>query len=133
MFLNSGTKFQICIMSSPSSYRSTACNRICTIKLATKNLHLILEPCLLKVIVPKVKGEPLAVVVVESGWGSMVPTVILANMSQSGPAARCGQLNIGDQIMSINGVSLVGLPLSTCQNYIKVDGHFMMVSSGSSK
>lgn len=73
-----------------------------------------------EVIAPKLKGEPLGVVIVESGWGSMVPTVVLANMNPSGAAARCGQLNIGDQIMSVNGVSLVGLPLSSCQTYIKV-------------
>ena len=73
-----------------------------------------------QIIVPKMKNEALGIVVVESGWGSMVPTVVLANMSPTGPAARCGQLNIGDQIMSINGVSLVGLPLSSCINYIKV-------------
>ncbi|ELU02867.1 hypothetical protein CAPTEDRAFT_180422 [Capitella teleta] len=72
-----------------------------------------------EVIAPKLKGEPLGVVIVESGWGSMVPTVVLANMNPAGAAARCGQLNIGDQIMSVNGVSLVGLPLSSCQNYIK--------------
>ncbi|XP_074649836.1 uncharacterized protein LOC141905025 isoform X2 [Tubulanus polymorphus] len=72
-----------------------------------------------EVIVPKLKGEPLGVVIVESGWGSMVPTVVLANMSPTGAAARCGQLNIGDQIMSINGVSLVGLSLTSCQSYIK--------------
>ncbi|XP_022246545.1 uncharacterized protein LOC106463357 isoform X3 [Limulus polyphemus] len=72
-----------------------------------------------EVIVPKQKGEILGMVVVESGWGSMLPTVVIANMAQCGPAARCGQLNIGDQIIAINGVSLVGLPLSTCQNYIK--------------
>ena len=69
---------------------------------------------------PKLKGEPLGIVIVESGWGSMVPTVVLANMAPSGAANRCGCLNIGDQIMSINGISLVGLPLSTCQTYIKV-------------
>ena len=73
-----------------------------------------------QVIVPKLKQEPLGVVIVESGWGSMVPTVVLANMCPGGAAARGGQLNIGDQIMSINGISLVGLPLSACQNYIKV-------------
>lgn len=72
-----------------------------------------------EVIVPKVKGENLGVVIVESGWGSMVPTVVIANMAPTGPAARCGMLNIGDQIISVNGVSLVGLPLSSCQNYIK--------------
>ena len=68
---------------------------------------------------PKAKGEILGVVIVESGWGSMLPTVVIANLAPAGAAARCGQLNIGDQIIAINGVSLVGLPLSTCQTYIK--------------
>ncbi|XP_055525551.1 uncharacterized protein LOC129718629 isoform X5 [Wyeomyia smithii] len=72
-----------------------------------------------EVVVPKTKGEILGVVIVESGWGSMLPTVVIANLSSSGAAARCGQLNIGDQIIAINGLSLVGLPLSTCQGYIK--------------
>lgn len=49
----------------------------------------------------------------------MLPTVVIANLAPAGAAARCGQLNIGDQIIAINGVSLVGLPLSTCQTYIK--------------
>lgn len=70
-------------------------------------------------VVPKAKGEILGVVIVESGWGSMLPTVVIANLAPSGAAARCGQLNIGDQIIAINGISLVGLPLSTCQTYIK--------------
>lgn len=84
---------------------------------------------------PKSKGEILGVVIVESGWGSMLPTIVLANLCPSGPASRCGHLNIGDQvsnrnvfnyfilsfkIIAINGVSLVGLPLSKCQEYIKV-------------
>lgn len=73
-----------------------------------------------EVIVPKQKGEILGMVIVESGWGSMLPTVVIANMAQGSPSARCGHLNIGDQIIAINGISLVGLPLSTCQNYIKV-------------
>lgn len=68
----------------------------------------------------KHKGEILGVVVVESGWGSILPTVILANMLNGGPAARSGKLSIGDQIMSIDGTSLVGLPLATCQGIIKV-------------
>ncbi|XP_052336849.1 amyloid-beta A4 precursor protein-binding family A member 1-like isoform X2 [Oncorhynchus keta] len=67
----------------------------------------------------KQKGESLGVVIVESGWGSILPTVILANMLNSGPAARSGKLNVGDQIMSINNTSLVGLPLATCQGIIK--------------
>lgn len=68
----------------------------------------------------KHKGEILGVVVVESGWGSILPTVILANMMNGGPAARSGKLSIGDQITSVNGTSLVGLPLATCQSIIKV-------------
>ncbi|UXI14815.1 Reticulocalbin-2 [Sarcoptes scabiei] len=72
-----------------------------------------------EVIVPKHKGEILGIVIVESGWGSMLPTVVIANLAQNSPSARCGQLNIGDQIIAINGISLVGLPLSTCQNYVK--------------
>ncbi|XP_068995447.1 amyloid-beta A4 precursor protein-binding family A member 1 [Embiotoca jacksoni] len=71
------------------------------------------------VFIDKGKGEILGVVIVESGWGSILPTVIIANMMHAGPAERSGRLNIGDQIMSINGTSLVGLPLSTCQSIIK--------------
>ncbi|XP_059496125.1 amyloid-beta A4 precursor protein-binding family A member 2 isoform X2 [Stegostoma tigrinum] len=69
--------------------------------------------------VDKLKGEIFGVVIVESGWGSILPTVILANMMNGGAAARSGKLSIGDQIMSVNGTSLVGLPLTTCQGIIK--------------
>ncbi|KAK1190048.1 APBA1 protein, partial [Pygoscelis papua] len=72
-----------------------------------------------EVYIEKQKGEILGVVIVESGWGSILPTVIIANMMHGGPAEKSGKLNIGDQIMSINGTSLVGLPLSTCQSIIK--------------
>jgi len=72
-----------------------------------------------EVVVPKQKGEILGVVIVESGWGSLVPTVVIANLAPAGAAARCGLLNIGDQIIAINGISLVGLPLAACQTYVK--------------
>ncbi|XP_043920296.1 amyloid-beta A4 precursor protein-binding family A member 1 isoform X2 [Protopterus annectens] len=71
------------------------------------------------VYIEKQKGDILGVVIVESGWGSILPTVIIANMMHGGPAEKSGKLSIGDQIMSINGTSLVGLPLSTCQSIIK--------------
>lgn len=77
----------------------------------------------------KSKGEILGVVIVESGWGSILPTVILANMMNGGPAARSGKLSIGDQIMSINNTSLVGLPLATCQGIIKVHGRWRRKAS----
>lgn len=73
-----------------------------------------------QVYIEKQKGEILGVVIVESGWGSILPTVIIASMMHAGPAEKSGRLNIGDQIMTINGTSLVGLPLSTCQSIIKV-------------
>lgn len=85
------------------------------------------KECQKEVIVPKHKSEPLGVVIVESGWGSMLPTVVVANMMPTGPAARCGHLNIGDQIISVNGISMVGLPLSACQTQIKNTKHLTLV------
>ncbi|KAM7134873.1 amyloid-beta A4 precursor protein-binding family A member 3 isoform 2-T3 [Macrochelys suwanniensis] len=67
----------------------------------------------------KQKGEILGVAVVESGWGSILPTVVVANLMHGGPAEKCGELSIGDRLMSVNGTSLVGLPLSTCQSIIR--------------
>ncbi|KAF7634427.1 hypothetical protein Mgra_00006182 [Meloidogyne graminicola] len=71
------------------------------------------------VIIPKRAGEPLGIVIVESGWGSMLPTSVVANMAPGGAAARSNQLNIGDQVIGINGISLVGLSLSAAQQNIK--------------
>lgn len=72
------------------------------------------------VIVKKQKGEMMGLVIVESGWGSMLPTVVVANLMPAGAAARCSQLNIGDQIIAVNGISFVGLPITQCQQHIKV-------------
>uniref|UniRef100_A0A5S6QAP6 Protein lin-10 n=1 Tax=Trichuris muris TaxID=70415 RepID=A0A5S6QAP6_TRIMR len=71
------------------------------------------------IVIPKRKDEPLGVVVVESGWGSMLPTVVVANMFPEGPAARCKKINIGDHVIALNGISFVGLPLHICQTHIK--------------
>ncbi|XP_033821026.1 amyloid-beta A4 precursor protein-binding family A member 3 [Periophthalmus magnuspinnatus] len=72
-----------------------------------------------EVVITKPPGEMLGLAVVESGWGSILPTVVVANMLHGGPVERCGELSIGDRIMSVNGTSLVGLPISTCQNIIR--------------
>ncbi|UJR08333.1 hypothetical protein I4U23_012604 [Adineta vaga] len=85
------------------------------------------KECQKEAIVTKTKNEPLGIVIVESGWGSMLPTVVIANLMPGGPAARGGQLNIGDQIISVNGISMVGLPLSTCQTQIKNMKHLTTV------
>ena len=62
----------------------------------------------------------LGVMIVESGWGSMIPTAIIAHLAKDGAAAKSGQLNVGDQILAVNGLSFVGLPLTECQAAIKV-------------
>lgn len=72
-----------------------------------------------EVIVPKEEGEILGLSIVESGWGSILPTVVIASLKQGGPADRCKKLSVGDQILSVNGVSLVGLPLSECHGIIR--------------
>ncbi|XP_038858158.1 amyloid-beta A4 precursor protein-binding family A member 3-like [Salvelinus namaycush] len=72
-----------------------------------------------EVSISKAPGEIVGVAVVESGWGSILPTVVVANLLHGGPAERCGALSIGDRIMSVNGTSLVGLPIATCQSIIR--------------
>ncbi|XP_034974009.1 amyloid-beta A4 precursor protein-binding family A member 3 [Zootoca vivipara] len=72
-----------------------------------------------EVVIHKQKGEILGIVIVESGWGSILPTVVVANLMHKGAAERSGKLSIGDRIMSANGTSLVGLPLASCQGIIR--------------
>ncbi|KAK7119784.1 hypothetical protein R3I94_021578 [Phoxinus phoxinus] len=72
-----------------------------------------------EVCISKKAGEILGVAIVESGWGSILPTVVVANLLHGGPAERSGELSIGDRIMSVNGTSLVGLPIATCQSIIR--------------
>ncbi|NWU93194.1 APBA1 protein, partial [Upupa epops] len=67
----------------------------------------------------KQKGEILGIAIVESGWGSILPTVVVANLMHGGPVERSGELSIGDRLMSVNGTSLVGLPLATCQSILR--------------
>ncbi|NXD71839.1 APBA1 protein, partial [Eolophus roseicapillus] len=71
------------------------------------------------VCIRKQKGEILGIAIVESGWGSILPTVVIANLMHGGPAERSGELSIGDRLMCVNGMSLVGLPLATCQSIIR--------------
>ncbi|NXJ69104.1 APBA3 protein, partial [Rostratula benghalensis] len=71
------------------------------------------------VFIQKQKGEILGIAIVESGWGSILPTVVIANLMHGGPAERSGELSIGDRLMSVNGTSLVGLPLASCQSIIR--------------
>nr|XP_004654991.2 amyloid-beta A4 precursor protein-binding family A member 3 isoform X2 [Jaculus jaculus] len=72
-----------------------------------------------EVFIEKRPGEGLGVALVESGWGSLLPTAVIANLLHGGPAERSGALSIGDRITAINGTSLVGLPLATCQAAVR--------------
>ncbi|XP_073419127.1 amyloid-beta A4 precursor protein-binding family A member 3 [Dendrobates tinctorius] len=81
--------------------------------------HFTKKENLREVYIQKERGEMLGVAVVESGWGSLLPTVVLANLMHGGPAERSGELSIGDHLTSLNGTSLVGLPFSTCQGLIR--------------
>ncbi|TKC43674.1 hypothetical protein EI555_003756 [Monodon monoceros] len=72
-----------------------------------------------EVCIEKRRGEGLGVALVESGWGSLLPTAVIANLLHGGPAERSGALSIGDRITAINGTSLVGLPLATCQAAVR--------------
>ncbi|XP_033273398.1 amyloid-beta A4 precursor protein-binding family A member 3 isoform X2 [Orcinus orca] len=71
------------------------------------------------VCIEKRRGEGLGVALVESGWGSLLPTAVIANLLHGGPAERSGALSIGDRITAINGTSLVGLPLAACQAAVR--------------
>ena len=56
----------------------------------------------------------------ESGYGSAIPTCILAAMSKTGAAQQSKVLNVGDYIISVNGVTFVGVPLKSCLWHIRV-------------
>lgn len=68
--------------------------------------------------VPKKGGERLGLSIVESGWGSVLPTVVISHLKPGGPAHECKKLKVGDQILSVDGISLVGLPLAECQEIL---------------
>lgn len=70
--------------------------------------------------IPKHKGDMLGLMLMDSGYGSAVPTPVIAHMSKTGSAARSGLLNIGDHIISINGVNMVGMPVKVCIEQVKV-------------
>lgn len=72
-----------------------------------------------EVVIEKRRGEGLGVALVESGWGSLLPTAVIANLLHGGPAERSGALSIGDRLTAINGTSLVGLPLAAVQAAVR--------------
>ena len=63
----------------------------------------------------------LGVMIVESGWGSMIPCAIIAHLAKDGPAAKSGRLNVGDQILSVNGEDLKNATQDVAAAVLKVN------------
>ncbi|EDV26549.1 uncharacterized protein TRIADDRAFT_23199, partial [Trichoplax adhaerens] len=76
--------------------------------------------CKKKVVVRKKRNENLGIMIIPSGWGSLIPAPVIAHINKFGPAALGGQLNVGDHLMFVNGISLVALPIDKCKAIIKV-------------
>lgn len=68
----------------------------------------------------KSKGEMVGIMVMEAGYGSAIPACVVVHLNKTGAAVKSGLLNVGDHIISINGVSLVGMPIKSCIEEIKV-------------
>ena len=69
----------------------------------------------------KHRNDIMGMMVMESGYGSAIPACVLIHISKTGSASKSGLLNIGDHIISINGVNLVGMPRKACLEQIKVE------------
>ena len=63
----------------------------------------------------------------ESGYGSALPTPVIAHLSNTGAAARSGQLNVGDHIIAVNGINMVGMPVKVCTEQLKVSQQYTTV------
>eukprot|EP00117_Sycon_ciliatum_P022522 scpid43825/ scgid0792/ Amyloid beta A4 precursor protein-binding family A member 1; Adapter protein X11alpha; Neuron-specific X11 protein; Neuronal Munc18-1-interacting protein 1 len=75
----------------------------------------------------KKKGEPLGISIMESGWGSMIPTVTVSHLMKGGAATKCNRVNVGDQVLAVAGKSLVGIPMSECIDWLKSLRYLTMV------
>ena len=62
----------------------------------------------------------MGIMVMEAGYGSAIPACVVVHLNKTGAAVKSGLLNVGDHIISINGVSLVGMPIKSCIEEIKV-------------
>ena len=82
----------------------------------------ILYICCIQLSLAKNKGEILGIMVMDSGYGSALPTPVIAHLSKTGSAVKSGQLNIGDHIIAINDMNMVGMPVKVCIEQLKVSG-----------
>jgi predicted metalloprotease with PDZ domain len=64
------------------------------------------------VLVRKSAEESLGFMITETGRTSLLPCIFISHIFPGGAAARSGELFVGDQILFVNNVSLVGLPFN---------------------
>ncbi|XP_047139558.1 amyloid-beta A4 precursor protein-binding family A member 2 isoform X4 [Hydra vulgaris] len=81
--------------------------------------NLTNESAVREVVVVKKVGDPLGIMLLESGWGSMLPTVFVAHIANYSATAQCQKISVGDHILACDGTSLVGLSLSECTTILK--------------
>ncbi|KRX92729.1 Membrane-associated guanylate kinase, WW and PDZ domain-containing protein 2 [Trichinella pseudospiralis] len=59
------------------------------------------------------------------------PQPIVGRIINGSPAARCGQLRVGDRIVAVNGMSILNMPHGDIVNLIKDSGYVVTLSVGS--
>lgn len=88
-----------------------------------------LIPHILQLTMAKHKNDIMGMMVMESGYGSAIPACVVLHLSKTGSATKSGLLNVGDHILSINGINLVGMPRKACLEQIKVGvSHLILVT-----
>lgn len=69
--------------------------------------------------IKKFANETFGFMITETGKTSLLPCVFISHIFPGSAAARCGQLFVGDQVLFLNGTSLVGLPFSKVLDLFK--------------
>jgi len=82
-------------------------------KMVLENANLFLNPQhIITVIVQKRKKQPLGIQLTITGKDAVIPSVFISTISAGGAVRASRKLQIGDQILKINGFSTVGLTSS---------------------
>eukprot|EP01134_Creolimax_fragrantissima_P006302 CFRG6302T1 len=62
------------------------------------------------VLLRKARDEPLGFMITETGRSSLLPCIFISHIFPGSVASRSGEFFVGDQIISVEGTSVVGLP-----------------------
>lgn len=72
-----------------------------------------------KVTINKQPGVPLGMTVVTAPAKTLLPGVLVADLTTGGPAACTGLINRGDHLLTINGFSTIGVPVAKVTELIR--------------